>query len=77
MFPAGNGGVGMLLSPCCQNEDSDSGLDRSRFHNGERLDANGISTATELCFLDDGLDWNHIRVTAGPVCLDLPTVLVF
>uniref|UniRef100_A0A8C6UIY3 Serine-rich coiled-coil domain-containing protein 2-like n=1 Tax=Neogobius melanostomus TaxID=47308 RepID=A0A8C6UIY3_9GOBI len=60
----GNGGVAMLLGSCCQNEDSDSGLDRSRFHDDERLLVNAVSAATELCFLDDGLDWNHIRLTA-------------
>ncbi|XP_033840194.1 serine-rich coiled-coil domain-containing protein 2-like isoform X2 [Periophthalmus magnuspinnatus] len=59
----GNGGVGMLLTSCAQNDDEDSGLDRSRFHDDEeRVGVNGVSTATELCFLDDGLDWNHIRL---------------
>ncbi|XP_055005912.1 serine-rich coiled-coil domain-containing protein 2-like [Boleophthalmus pectinirostris] len=59
----GNGGVGMLLTSCAQNDDEDSGLDRSRFHDDEdRVVVNGVSTATELCFLDDGLDWNHIRL---------------
>lgn len=62
----GDGGVGMMLmTSCCQNEDSDSGLDRSRFHDDERLVVNGVSAATELCFLDDGLDWNHLRLTAA------------
>uniref|UniRef100_A0AAV2LAZ7 Serine-rich coiled-coil domain-containing protein 2-like n=1 Tax=Knipowitschia caucasica TaxID=637954 RepID=A0AAV2LAZ7_KNICA len=62
----GNGSVAVLLTSCGNQDDDDSGLDRSRFHNNERgIISNSVSTTTELCFLDDGLDWNHLRLTAA------------
>ncbi|KAM4524664.1 serine-rich coiled-coil domain-containing protein 2-like isoform 2-T3 [Odontesthes bonariensis] len=52
----GNGGVGILLSS--KNDEDDSGLDQSctRFDD-DKLAMDGVTKATGLCFLDDGIDW--------------------
>ncbi|XP_072229805.1 serine-rich coiled-coil domain-containing protein 2 [Leuresthes tenuis] len=52
----GNGGVGILLSS--KNDEDDSGLDQSctRFDD-DKVAMNGVTKATGLCFLDDGIDW--------------------
>ncbi|KAM6964567.1 uncharacterized protein LKV04_020318 [Tautogolabrus adspersus] len=53
----GNGGVGILLLSS-KNDEDDSGLDQScaRFDD-DKLAVNGVTKATGLCFLDDGVDW--------------------
>ncbi|XP_065805826.1 serine-rich coiled-coil domain-containing protein 2 [Labrus bergylta] len=53
----GNGGVGILLMST-KNDEEDSGLDQScaRFDD-DKSAVNGVTKATGLCFLDDGVDW--------------------
>lgn len=62
----GDGGVGILLPSCKNDDEDDSGLDQScaRFHDDddEKLFVNGVTKTTELCFLDDGLDWTPMRL---------------
>ncbi|XP_029978541.1 serine-rich coiled-coil domain-containing protein 2-like isoform X2 [Sphaeramia orbicularis] len=59
----GNGGVGVLLMSC-KNDEDDSGLDQSCARFDEDKEAvNSVSKATELCFLDDGLDWTGMRLS--------------
>ncbi|KAM9831253.1 uncharacterized protein ACB057_007465 [Neosynchiropus ocellatus] len=54
--------AGLFLST--KNEEEDSGLDRSstRFDD-DKLSVNGVTMATGLSFLDDGLDWTETSGT--------------
>ncbi|XP_070783639.1 serine-rich coiled-coil domain-containing protein 2-like [Enoplosus armatus] len=58
----GNGGVGILLLSS-KNDEDDSGLDQScaRFDD-DKVAVNGVTKATGLCFLDDGMDWASMRL---------------
>ncbi|CAJ1081374.1 serine-rich coiled-coil domain-containing protein 2-like isoform X2 [Xyrichtys novacula] len=58
----GNGGVGILLLSA-KNDEDDSGLDQScaRFDD-DKSAVNGVTKATGLCFLDDGVDWAGLRL---------------
>lgn len=51
----------MLLSS--KNDEDDSGLDQScaRFDD-DRTAIHGDTKTTELCFLDDGVDWSRVRL---------------
>ncbi|XP_029384098.1 serine-rich coiled-coil domain-containing protein 2-like isoform X2 [Echeneis naucrates] len=59
----GNGGVGIMLLSS-KNDEEDSGLDQScaRFEE-DKVSINGVTKATGLCFLDDGVDWIGVRLT--------------
>ncbi|XP_039991647.1 serine-rich coiled-coil domain-containing protein 2-like isoform X2 [Xiphias gladius] len=59
----GNGGVGIMLLSS-KNDEDDSGLDQScaRFDD-DKVDINGVTKATGLCFLDDGMDWAGMRLS--------------
>ncbi|XP_008290597.1 serine-rich coiled-coil domain-containing protein 2-like [Stegastes partitus] len=59
----GNGGVGILLLSS-KNDEEDSGLDQScsRFNDDKPAAVNGVTKATALCFLEDGLDWTGVRL---------------
>lgn len=57
MFP-GNGGVLLFSS---KNDEEDSGLDQSCTRLDDEEAESGVTKATELCFLDDGLDWTGVR----------------
>ncbi|KAM9336254.1 uncharacterized protein ABDE67_019309 [Symphorus nematophorus] len=59
----GNGGVGILLLSS-KNDEDDSGLDQScaRFDD-DKVAVNGVTKATGLCFLDDGMDWTSMRLS--------------
>ncbi|XP_051795470.1 serine-rich coiled-coil domain-containing protein 2-like isoform X3 [Acanthochromis polyacanthus] len=63
----GNGGVGILLLSS-KNDEDDSGLDQScsRFNDDKPPAVNGVTKATGLCFLDDGLDWTDVRLSGEP-----------
>lgn len=52
----------MLLSS--KNDEDDSGLDQScaRFDD-DKSAINGVTKATGLCFLDDGMDWAAMRLS--------------
>ena len=52
----------MLLSS--KNDEDDSGLDQScaRFDD-DKADVNGVTKASGLCFLDDGMDWAGVRLS--------------
>ncbi|XP_028285928.1 serine-rich coiled-coil domain-containing protein 2-like isoform X2 [Parambassis ranga] len=58
----GNGGMGIMLFSS-KNDEDDSGLDQScaRFDD-DRTAINGDTKTTELCFLDDGVDWSGVRL---------------
>ncbi len=63
LVSAGNVGVGILLLSS-KNDEDDSGLDQSCARLDEdKVDVNGVSKATGLCFLDDGLDWAGVRLS--------------
>uniref|UniRef100_A0A4W6DSS9 Coiled-coil serine-rich protein 2a n=1 Tax=Lates calcarifer TaxID=8187 RepID=A0A4W6DSS9_LATCA len=59
----GNGGVGIMLLSS-KNDEDDSGLDQScaRFDD-DKSAINGVTKATGLCFLDDGMDWAAMRLS--------------
>ncbi|GLD73789.1 serine-rich coiled-coil domain-containing protein 2-like isoform X1, partial [Lates japonicus] len=59
----GNGGVGIMLLSS-RNDEDDSGLDQScaRFDD-DKSAINGVTKATGLCFLDDGMDWAAMRLS--------------
>ncbi|XP_071317803.1 serine-rich coiled-coil domain-containing protein 2 isoform X2 [Trachinotus anak] len=59
----GNGGVGIMLLSS-KNDEDDSGLDQScaRFDDDKEA-INGVTKATGLCFLDDGMDWAGMRLS--------------
>ncbi|KAG7214212.1 hypothetical protein INR49_023261 [Caranx melampygus] len=60
----GSGGVGLMLLSSSKNDEDDSGLDQScaRFDD-DKLSINGVTKATGLCFLDDGMDWPGMRLS--------------
>ncbi|KAM9838126.1 uncharacterized protein ACBR49_018748 [Aulostomus maculatus] len=59
----GNGGVGVLLLSTKDHED-DSGLDQSCAGcDDAKVAIDGITKATGLCFLDDGMDWTGMRLS--------------
>ncbi|XP_022621726.1 serine-rich coiled-coil domain-containing protein 2-like [Seriola dumerili] len=59
----GSGGVGIMLLSS-KNDEDDSGLDQScaRFDD-DKVAINGVTKATGLCFLDDGMDWTGMRLS--------------
>ncbi|XP_069373548.1 serine-rich coiled-coil domain-containing protein 2 isoform X2 [Paralichthys olivaceus] len=59
----GNGGVGLMLLSS-KNDEDDSGLDQScaRFDE-DKAAVNGVTKATGLCFLEDGVDWAGVRLS--------------
>lgn len=51
----------LLFSP--KNDEDDSGLDQScaRFDD-DKTSVNGVTEASGLCFLEDGVDWAGLKL---------------
>ncbi|KAM7370341.1 hypothetical protein PAMP_009897 [Pampus punctatissimus] len=59
----GNGGLSVLLLSS-KNDEDDSGLDQSCTRlDDDKVALNGVTKETDLCFLDDSMDWAGVRLS--------------
>ncbi|KAM7381079.1 hypothetical protein PAMA_012085 [Pampus argenteus] len=59
----GNGGMSVLLLSS-KNDEDDSGLDQSCARlDDDKVALNSVTKETDLCFLDDSMDWAGVRLS--------------